>query len=82
MLDLLYAQKNIVKYKFDYSGYLVIIDKIRTKDVLESDDIKKMREQYMYLKEKYKKEISIIEEIEKKKTYKTKRYCYKLLEKK
>ena len=36
MIDLLLAEKNISKYKFDYSGYLVIIDRIRTKEVIEN----------------------------------------------
>ena len=34
MIDLLLANENINKYKYDYSGYLVIVDQIRTKEVL------------------------------------------------
>ena len=34
MIDLLQATQNINKYKYDYCGYLVIVDQIRTKEVL------------------------------------------------
>ena len=60
-MDLLYAKNNYRKYKFDYEGYLVIIDEIRTIDVLESEDYEKMKRQVKYLKNKYKNELKILE---------------------
>ena len=67
MIDLLLAEKNINKYKFDYSGYLVIIDRIRTKEVLENGTIKALQNHLKMLKDKYKdeiKRIAFIEQIE------------------
>ena len=67
MIDLLLAEKNINKYKFDYSGYLVIIDRIRTKEVLENGTIKALQNHLKMLKSKYKdelKRIAFIEQIE------------------
>ena len=60
MIDYLYAKNNFKKYKYDYEGYLVIIDEIRTKDILDSNDYEKMKKQYIYLKNKYKKEIELV----------------------
>lgn len=66
MIDLLLAEKNINKYKFDYSGYLVIIDKIRTKEILENGKIKAMQAHLKMLKSKYKNELKKIANIEQK----------------
>ena len=66
MIDYLYAKSNFRKYKFDYEGYLVIIDEIRTKDILDSNEYEKMKKQYLYLKRKYKKEIEIVKKHEQK----------------
>ena len=60
-MDLLYAKNNYRKYKFDYEGYLVILDEIRTIDVLESEDYEKMKRQVKYLKNKYKNELKILD---------------------
>ena len=43
MIDLKLANENIKNYKFDYFGYLVIIDRIRTNDILENNDNKNSR---------------------------------------
>ena len=52
MIDLLLAEKNISKYKFDYSGYLVIIDRIRTKEVIENGKLRAMQNHLKMLKSK------------------------------
>lgn len=71
MIDLLYAKQNIDKYKFDYQGYLVIVDQIRSDDILESNNPKKIKMHYNYLVEKYKRELCIISKIEKKRNTKS-----------
>ena len=60
MLDLKYAMENINKYKFDYNGYLVIVDKIRTQDILNNQNIQIMKILLLSMEEKYKKELLII----------------------
>ena len=57
MIDLKLANENIKNYKFDYFGYLVIIDRIRTNDILENNDVKKMKEHLKMIKNKYKTEL-------------------------
>ena len=65
MIDYDFAYKNIGQYKFDYYGYLVIIDSIRTKDlIIENNDIK-MHSHLNLLKEKYKYEIMKINSLDK-----------------
>ena len=64
MIDLLQATNNINKYKYDYCGYLVIVDQIRTKEVLSNNEIKKMQAHLKLLKEKYKEELIKIAKIE------------------
>lgn len=68
MIDLLLAEKNINKYKFDYNGYLVIIDKIRTKEIIENGNLKAMQNHLKMLKNKYKVELKRIAFIEQKET--------------
>ena len=51
MIDLLQATQNINKYKYDYCGYLVIVDQIRTKEVLIESNTKKMQNHLKLLKE-------------------------------
>ena len=48
MIDLKYAKENINKYKFDYFGYLVIVDTIRTTDIIENGGFYKMKKQLLY----------------------------------
>lgn len=67
MIDFSFAQENIHKYKFDYSGYLVIVDQIRTAEVLNSYDHLAMKRHLDELKGKYKKELSMIAKIDKQK---------------
>ena len=67
MINLLLAQENINKYKYDYCGYLVIVDQIRTKEVLSNNETNKMKEHLKLLKEKYKKELNKITIIENRK---------------
>ena len=67
MIDLLLANENINKYKYDYSGYLVIVDQIRTKEVLLDNKLKKMQSHLKLLKEKYKEELDKISKIEERK---------------
>ena len=67
MINLTLAKENINKYKFDYCGYLVIVDQIRTKEVLSNQDIKKMQMHLKLLKEKYKEELNKIAKLENKK---------------
>ena len=67
MINLLLAQENINKYKYDYCGYLVIVDQIRTKEVLSNNETNKMKEHLKLLKEKYKKELVKITNLENKK---------------
>ncbi|MDY2889269.1 MAG: hypothetical protein SOU19_06835 [Candidatus Caccosoma sp.] len=57
MIDLKYAKENINKYKFDYSGYLVIVDTIRTADIIENGGFYQMKKQLIYLNKKYEKEL-------------------------
>ena len=64
MIDLLQATNNINKYKYDYCGYLVIVDQIRTKEVLSNNEIKKMQAHLKLLKEKYKEELIKIAKLE------------------
>lgn len=65
MIDLLFAEKNINKYKWDYDGYLVIVDKIRTIEVLQSYDLQKMQRHLQDLYDKYNKELNLMRKIEK-----------------
>ena len=67
MINLLLANENINKYKYDYSGYLVIVDQIRTKEVLLDNKLKKMQSHLKLLKEKYKEELEKISKIEERK---------------
>lgn len=60
MIDIQYAKDNINKYKFDYLGYLVIVDNIRTKEVIEENKAKNMKFHLDYLLKKYKNELDII----------------------
>lgn len=60
MIDLKYAKENINKYKFDYSGYLIIVDTIRTKDIIENGGFYQMKKQLLYLNKKYEKELLIL----------------------
>lgn len=60
MIDLQYAKDNINKYKYDYLGYLVIVDGIRTLEVINNDSIKEKQKFLKYLTKKYSKEIKII----------------------
>ena len=60
MIDLKYAKENINKYKFDYSGYLVIVDTIRTADIIENGGFYKMKKQLLYLNKKYEKELLLL----------------------
>ena len=60
MINFIYANQNILKYKFDYQGYLVIVDKIRTKDIILENNPQKMSAHLNILKEKYKTEIEKI----------------------
>lgn len=60
MIDIQYAKDNINKYKFDYLGYLVIVDNIRTKEVIEENKTKNMKFHLDYLLKKYKNELDII----------------------
>ena len=62
MINFKYAQENINKYKFDYNGYLVIVDKIRTMEILDENNLKNMKKHLKYLLAKYIKEIEIIKE--------------------
>ena len=64
MINFAFAEENLHKYKFDYSGYLVIVDKIRTMEVLNSYDYATMKNHLQDLKEKYKKELLFIQQIE------------------
>ena len=64
MIDLLLANENINKYKYDYCGYLVIVDQIRTKEVLLENKINKMKNHLTLLKEKYKDELYKISKLE------------------
>ena len=66
MIDLLLANENINKYKYDYCGYLVIVDQIRTKEVLLESKIIKMKNHLKLLKDKYKDELIKISKLEKK----------------
>ena len=66
MIDLKLANENINKYKFDYDGYLVIIDQIRTKEILSKQDIKEMQKHLKMLKDKYKLQLNKIAKIENK----------------
>lgn len=69
MIDLLQATQNINKYKYDYCGYLVIVDQIRTKEVLIESNTKKMQNHLKLLKEKYKIELIKIAKIENEKVF-------------
>lgn len=69
MIDLLLAHENINKYKYDYCGYLVIVDQIRTKEVLLDNKIKKMQNHLKLLKDKYKEELRRISKLEDKKIF-------------
>ena len=60
MIDLKYAKENINKYKFDYFGYLVIVDTIRTTDIIENGGFYKMKKQLLYLNKKYEKELLLL----------------------
>ncbi len=64
MIDLLFAEKNIHKYKHDYDGYLVIVDQIRTMEILKTNDFLKMQKHLLYLYEKYNKELGLMQKIE------------------
>lgn len=64
MLNLKFANENIDKYKFDYVGYLVIVDKIRTQEVLSNNNYLQLKKHLMFLKEKYHKELRIIQQHE------------------
>lgn len=69
MIDLLQATQNINKYKYDYCGYEVIVDQIRTKEVLIDNQVKKMQNHLKLLKEKYKAEIIKIAKLENEKVF-------------
>lgn len=60
MIDLKYAKENINKYKFDYSGYLIIVDTIRTADIIENGGFYQMKKQLLYLNKKYEKELLLL----------------------
>lgn len=77
MINLLFAEENIHKYKFDYNGYLVIVDRIRTMEVLNSYDLISMRQHLQDLETKYCKELNVIRSIEENKKSKKTNY-YKL----
>ena len=64
MIDLLLANENISKYKYDYCGYSVIVDQIRTKEVLLDHKINKMKSHLSLLKDKYKEELYRISKLE------------------
>lgn len=64
MIDLLLANENISKYKYDYCGYLVIVDQIRTKEVLLDNKISKMKNHLSLLKDRYKEELNKISKLE------------------
>lgn len=65
MIDFSYAQENIHKYKFDYHGYLVIVDQIRTTEILSSCNYLAMKNHLNDLKKKYRNELSYIAKFEK-----------------
>ena len=66
MIDLKFAKDNIDKYKFDYQGYLVLVDIIRTDEIISTKNNSKIKRQLILLNEKYKKELDIIKRQEKK----------------
>ena len=69
MIDYKYAKENINKYKFDYLGYLVILDSIRTLEIINSNNINEKRQYLKYLQKKYYKEIGLIQKNSKEKIY-------------
>lgn len=71
MIDFKYAQDNIYEYKFDYFGYLVIVDQIRILDYFDSK--KNNYEKNKFLKQlinKYLNQIKTINMITKNNTLK------------
>ena len=64
MINLTKAKETINQYKYDYLGYLVIVDQIRTKEILFNNETKKMQEHLKLLKDKYKDELSKIAKLE------------------
>ena len=69
MIDFKYAKENINKYKFDYLGYLVILDSIRTKEIINTSDINDKKTHLKYLYKRYFNEINVIQKSIKEKIY-------------
>lgn len=60
MIDINYANKNIILYKKDYYGCKVIIDRIATNHILTENDLYKKRLQLNEMTKQYKKELQRI----------------------
>lgn len=69
MIDFKYAKDNINKYKFDYLGYLVILDSIRTEEIINSSDTNEKKSHLKYLYKRYFNEINVIQKNIKEKIY-------------
>ena len=53
MSDLFDAEQKVKDYKYDYSVYLIILDKFMLDDAIESHDVEKMKMMYNCLVDKY-----------------------------
>lgn len=65
MIDFEYASKTLMNHKLDYDAYLIIINKIRLLDLIQTKKLDKLNELYVSLTQEYKKEIDVLQKKEK-----------------